>query len=356
MSDSSQIVKPGPPPRRRRTFNYWEPIFDPDEDKPYPEIPWNFEHSLAPAHGTFTSGGLDDAISRGSKSRFDKINFIKCDFFGLFDLTLREIVFNECRFEFCDFGLSTWKRAKFSKCVFISSSISQSKWIDCDFRSCTWDKIGISGNETEINATTISNPGDFIHSAYTNTDEEVLKAKKIDPLYQRMRLEGTKATVARKLSRMFLDIGEERAYYDAVKTSSNQSSKARIFESRYDLVNGNFLVKIVAFPRLVLNVAEWMILNAAGSVNAWGRSVVRPSLIGAAIVAFFTIAYAPTAKDWLNAFIKAVEITLLVGYTNHSPASLSTGAHFLVLANMIAGLFWYVVFIPTLINRVSRVR
>ncbi|ESX79964.1 hypothetical protein X757_02570 [Mesorhizobium sp. LSHC414A00] len=99
-----------------------------------------------------------------------------------------------------------------------------------------------------------------------------------------------------------------------------------------------------------------MILNAAGSVNAWGRSVVRPSLIGAAIVAFFTIAYAPTAKDWLNAFIKAVEITLLVGYTNHSPASLSTGAHFLVLANMIAGLFWYVVFIPTLINRVSRVR
>jgi len=36
---------------------------------------------------------------------------------------------------------------------------------------------------------------------------------------------------------MFLDYGDERAYYDALKAASNQSCRARIFEALHDLVD-----------------------------------------------------------------------------------------------------------------------
>jgi hypothetical protein len=346
------------PPRNRRTKNYWEPFYDPDERNPFPVHPWNFDHNGAPTHVTFTADGLTAALKDGRSPRFDKLRFVKCDFLGSFDVSPRDIVFKNCIFEECDFGLSIWKRAKFTSCSLHRVSMTQSTWRECDFRACTWDQIAISGNETIWDATTITNPGTFIRAAYTNLDDGVLAKRHTTAQYQKMRLESTKATVARALSRMFSNYGDERAFYDALKCSSNQSTRARIFEALYDLRAGTFKTRCKAALSLPLNLLDWLILNGAGIVNAWGRSIVRPALIGLAIVVLFGLAYYATdpSINWANALIKATEITLLIGYTNHSSPSLPVGKHELVLVNMIAGLLWYVVFIPTLVNRISRIR
>ncbi len=346
------------PPRRRRTASFWEPIFDSEEENPFPPHAWNFEHTGAPTHVTFTGSDLSSAMEAGGRPYFSEIRFVKCDFSGIFDLSPREIVFRHCYFVGCDFGLSTWKRAKFSNCSFDLSSLSQTQWIECDFRACTWNKIGMSGNETVFTSTTITNPGTFIRSAYTNLEQVVLAHRGIRADYQKMRLESTKATVARALSRMYVDYGDERAFYDALRTSSNQSTRAHIFETFYRLKTGDLGERCKAAPILAFDLVDWAILNVAGAVNAWGMSIARPALIGLAIIFVFSSLYAVSDSSlrWPMAFIKAVEVTLLIGYTNHSGPSVSFGIHCLVLVNMLAGLLWYVVFIPTLVNRISRVR
>jgi hypothetical protein len=354
---ATPALTPAPGPRRRRTVNFWEPIFDPSEKKPFPEHDWDFEHNAAPKRVTLTQGNFTNIVSKGARPTFDKISFIKCDFQGIFDILPREIVFKNCTFEDCDFGLSTWIGAKFSKCEFRKCSFTQSRWNECDFRNCKWEKIGISGNETEFSSTIITNPGDFIKAAYTNTDTAILEKRNTTAIYQLMRLESTKATVARNIYKMFSDFGDESAYYDALKTSANQSLSARLSESHYNIVTGKPALKLFASTGLIVHGLEWLILNVAGLVNAWGRSVVRPFIIGIAIVALFAIAYAATDCGTAEAAItKAIEVTLLVGYTTYASPLLPPDLHWLVLANVLVGLLWYVVFIPTLVNRISRVR
>lgn len=348
----------GSKPRGRRTASYWEPIFAPDLQSAFPLHDWNFAHTAAPRHVTLRDEELKARISSGTPPRFDKIRFVECDFLGLFDIFPREIVFNQCEFEKCDFGLSTWRRAKFSKCKFIRTSFSQTNFRECDFRSCDWKEIGLSGNATDISGTIITNPSSFVGAAFTNTDDEILKTHKTSAAYQSMRLESTKATVARGLARMLQNIGDEAAYYDAVRASSNQSSMARLHEAYFDLTHAGFLRRVASIFRLLGYSLELIVLNAAGVVNAWGRSISRPFLIGAAIIAVYALAYFNVDKppSWSAAVIKSTEVTLLVGYTNHSQATLALGPHLLVLSNMLIGLLWYVVFIPTLVNRISRIR
>lgn len=341
-------------PRTRRTKSFWEPIFDPLETDNFPSCNWDFQHNGGPKHMTLCAEQLD-----GSSTKFDKITFENCDFSGEFDFSPREIVFKNCIFDRCDFGLSTWIGAKFRDCSFVLSSFTQTKWRACEFRSCKWDRIGISGNETEFLNTLITNPEEFISSAYTNTDYKALSSAKTTKFYQRMRLEVTKSTVARGLSRDYQAFGDEKTFYNSVKVSTIQSIKAKIFECLFEATQGKSLSqRALGFVGLPMAASEWLILQLIGFVNAWGASVARPSLIGALIVLSFASLYywLGMPSDYGGALIKSIEVTLLIGYTNHSSGAISACNHYLVLLNMIVGLLWYVVIIPTLVNRVSRVR
>lgn len=345
------------PYRARRTRVYWEPIFD-QEAKAPTRTKWDFEHNRGPAGCVFFAVDLIQAVNGGLKSIFEGINFSACDFTGIFDLSPREIVFKNCKFFSCDFGLSTWRKAKFTGCEFKKCSFSQSNWADCEFRGCSWVDTGMSGNAMDMTTTVITNPGSFVRSAYTNQDPVILAKFGTSPFYQAMRLEGTKATVARSIVRMLVNVGDEGAYYEALRASSNQSTLAKISEAAYQFCQKGFKNKPLATFRLSLHSLEYLILNVAGFVNGWGRSIARPFMIGVALIMLFSLIYLVTnvAPDISSAFVKAAEITLLTGYTNHTSGELEGWKRYLMLWNMTAGLLWYVVFIPTLVNRISRVR
>lgn len=54
--------------------------------------------------------------------------------------------------------------------------------------------------------------------------------------------------------------------------------------------------------------------------------------------------------------MKSLDVTLLVGYTKYSTPSDSLLSQFLVQSNMLLGLAWYGVSLPTLINKISMAR
>jgi hypothetical protein len=319
---------------------------------------WDFTNNNGPVRSVFDFDQLKKSLTGSKKPIFKGLTFTECDFSGIFDLEGRTIVFEGCAFTGCDFGLSTWSRAKFSKCTFTNVSMTQTRWTLCEFRECKWQNIGISGNSTEFNSVIITNPREFISSAYTNLDKNTLAKFNKTKIHQRMRLEWTKATTARELVYINSKIGEELAYYESVRAMLNQSSIASIWECIFNIRQKMAFRHFKIALRLFFCLIDLILINIAGLVNAWGRSTARPAVIGFILVFLFSIYYyiESIAGGYYKALIKSAEITLLIGFTNHSPANMELQSHFVVLFNMIVGLAWYVIFIPTVINRICRIR
>jgi hypothetical protein len=174
-----------------------------------------------------------------------------------------------------------------------------------------------------------------------------------------MRLEGTKATIARTIMSNLAVSGDEASYYESVKTYQKVSVESKIMMARHVLSKKEGInVSLGALFDLCVFRLEKLILNVAGKVNNWGASVARPALIGVALVFIFTFIYYMTGirNNIFKSFMTSLDITLLVGYTKHSTLADFSRIQFLYGFNMILGLIWYSIFIPTLINRISRVR
>lgn len=58
----------------------------------------------------------------------------------------------------------------------------------------------------------------------------------------------------------------------------------------------------------------------------------------------------------VSSLIKSFDITFLAGYTKHVTSNDSLFKQCIVLSNMLCGLFWYAVAIPSLINKISVTR
>lgn len=108
-------------------------------------------------------------------------------------------------------------------------------------------------------------------------------------------------------------------------------------------------------------------LNSFGMINGWGSNLLRCMFFGGVIFSIFSIiyffqSYGSFSGDnlWFDtifrSMIKSLDITFLAGYTKYSLASDSSENQFLLLSNMILGLFWYGVSLPTLINKISVAR
>ncbi|WP_333992025.1 pentapeptide repeat-containing protein [Burkholderia cepacia] len=284
--------------------------------------------------------------------------FSNCDFQGNF--TTMDLSFTGCEFINTDLGYSNWKNIKFSRCKFIRTSFTLATFEQCQFIDCSWEEIGISGTETKLFDTTISNPWDFVLSAYTNTDKDVLKQHgNTNPAHQTMRLEETKV----KLSRAILSSSERNSddlvYYEAVKTYLTQSLHSRRVRAAYDRdTTKSTATKLKSIWVIALLDTESTILKLSGSINAWGYSLARPALVGFALICIFALIYfltgiSSTAK---LAAMTSFDVTLLVGYTKHASEQSTWPAQIVYGVNALLGLWWYAIFVPTVINRISRVR
>ena len=93
-------------------------------------------------------------------------------------------------------------------------------------------------------------------------------------------------------------------------------------------------------------------------MNGWGSSIMRPIALGVAICIGFAVSYCLTENlEIAPALIKSFEILLLFGYTNHTtPLTDTEIISLLPFLNAVSGLVWYAVTIPTIVNKLTRIR
>lgn len=346
--------------RRKRRESYWDPLFNPSFKGTNDRFDWNTKNVTGVQYSLCEAESLIDIMSSKLTSRWSMKNFkfSNCDFQGNF--TTMDLSFTGCEFINTDLGYSNWKNIKFSRCKFIRTSLTLATFEQCQFIDCSWEEIGISGTETKLFDTTISNPWDFVLSAYTNTDKDVLKQHgNTNPAHQIMRLEETKV----KLSRAILSSSERNSddlvYYEAVKTYLTQSLHSRRVRAAYDRdTTKSTATKLKSIWIIALLDTESTILKLSGSINAWGYSLARPALVGFALICIFALIYfltgiSSTAK---LAAMTSFDVTLLVGYTKHASEQSTWPAQIVYGVNALLGLWWYAIFVPTVINRISRVR
>lgn len=353
---SPQGISSNSKTRAKRTRNFWEPIFDPSFSGPISNFDWDTRASTGVKNSLCGSEELDKIMNSTSATRWaiKNFEFQSCDFIGYFT---RGLTFSGCKFNNCDFGSTTWKNVKFNNCLFEKCSLTLTTFEQCQFINCNWNEIGVSGTETKIYDSVISNPLAFIGAAYTNLDKEILRQQgNTTPEFQKMRLEETKAKLSRTILLNNEQHGDDSMYYEGIKTYLTQSLRAKKERAKYEQTSKNK----PAINRIITLLCEIenIVLRASGAVNGWGGSLARPALLGLFLVIFFAIIYYFEDKNLgaKLATIKSFDITLLIGYTKHATSSSEWIDQFLYAINALVGLWWYAVFVPTVINRVCRVR
>nr|WKF55580.1 hypothetical protein HUO10_000024 [Paraburkholderia busanensis] len=345
--------------RGKRSSNFWEPVFKNGQHAPSQVYDWDVNGRSNVENCLCHVIELRELMSSRSQTRWhvNAITYTNCDFEGDFF----NITFKNCNFINCDFGSSTWKNAKFSNCKFKRCSFTLTTIEQSQFIKCRWEEIGISGTETKIFDTALDNPLEFINAAWTNLDEDLLAQHGRDATYQTMRLEITKTKIARIILSNNERSGDDSTYYRSVEAYLKQIIRSKQTISRYNIKNK--IDRVANFLALPIFSVESFFLRISGLVNNWGASVARPACVGLAIALFFSFWYyfawlyifkqTPSAK---MAAMKSFDVTLLFGYTKHA----QSGSNFLeqisYAINAFLGPWWYAIFVPTVINRISRVR
>jgi hypothetical protein len=340
---------------RRRNL-YWEPIFDKTIEEAFAEGSWDFSNQRGPKRLVFHPEEAQEKTVVVTSVTFDEV-----DFEGEFNY---RIIFKNCTFQKCDFASSAFERAKFTHCNFVQSTFSLCYMNDCELRDCTFDRIGFSGNETILEKTLITNPSSFISGGKPNLEN--LPAGKT-AFEQTLRFEVTRSTLARSLMSTLANEGSEANYYDGVKTSTLQDCRAKSATSLLNFRAAWVTPRISFLRRLWKSFQSTLALFGAlldfaalwvfGLINSWGSSVARPISIGFFLILAFAYYYSCAEEmNMTQGSEKAAEILLLFGYTKHSILNVSNDVQLVQFANALVGVLWYVVTIPTIVNKLTRVR
>lgn len=337
----------------RRTLCWWEPIFATGVAPILTPYDWNLAANAGPTNCYIAGAALDAHVTPGDTFKIRGKTFQDCDFQGAFRAS-PVIMFDECRFEGCDFAYSSWLGAHFRKCTFINSSLSLAAFEKCEFRDCAWQGIGMA-SKTDFTKTFISNPKALIAAmvSLTNPKDTTLKHKNI----QWYRRSGTRAHVLRSLMLSHGTVGDEHVFYETVKLHELQRYKARMAEDLHNILFEPVGKKVTNLFGLVLHLLNYLLMALFGLTNRWGESVSRPCLVFGAIYGAFGGIYtlgkfaAPIPHPWQKSF----DITLLVGYGNQvkdtdAVLSMTQNIH-AVLAVIV-----YTVFFSTMISKLSRAR
>jgi hypothetical protein len=338
----------------KRLKSFWDPIFSPATIIKFSFSDWNFLTTTGIKNTVFLAEKINS--TEGASIILSDITFTDCDFIG--DFSKHKIAFSGCKFTRCDFGRSYWRNSKFNNCEFNASSLSLVKFENCQFIECKWFSIGFSGNETRFISTWMTNPEEFVKSGYTNKDKNILNQFGTSPQYQVMRLEVTKSQIAKMMLKNQELLHDDKSYYNSIKIYLTQSIKARMAESSYEIKNGVGLKKLRSFFLFFSLWLDIAILSISGFINSWGSSISRPAIAGFIVSMIFTLIYyyLGVKPSFLSSAMASFDITLVAGYTKHSSTSSTHLAQFFYAVNLFFGLWWYAIMVPTVINRISRVR
>ena len=360
MSEDTKLVELNPGDsinaRTRRTKNWWEPMYSAECAENFKIADWDFKNNKGPSYLVYRSSELNGDLS----DPIVLINFSECDFLGDFQHLL---VFKDCTFTNCDFGLSTFIRAKFTRCTFKNTSFSQCKLQNCEFRDCKYIDISFSGNETQIPATLITEPKNFIFGGKAAVGK---LPKNKSSIIQKLKFEETRSTLSRSILANLQSEGSETTYYSAVRTASICEDRARFargaikclkifYPDKDQKIVSRLWGAITGFVQCVSAAFSLLVLNVMGFLNGWGGNITRVLLLGAALV--FALSRYMSYKysvPYNQSLTETIEVFLLFGYTNHANNASQDFSQ--ILTTALLGVFWYAIAIPTVVNRLTRSR
>lgn len=365
MASQPRIIEPQKkksslPKRFKRIKSYWDPIFNPKFNGPTNEFDWNSSQKTGVKKSLCTSDKLKESMEKLDVRGWTikNFSFVECDFSGNFNSILS---FNACDFSLCDMGSTIWRGVKFSNCNFTRCSFTMATFEQCIFHNCTWSEIGISGTETKLFDTIITNPESFISAGYTNLDENELKQYgSATPDYQTLRLEESKVKLARTVLSNNERNAEDIAYYESVKIYLKQSIRAKISKATFEKKQNKNIIKNSISQ--TLGFFEQIVISLSGLINGWGGNISRAAICGGSVIFIFSLLYTYNilgilpSITWKFALIKSFDITLLIGYTKHATSAQTWQEQTFYGINALLGLWWYAIFVPTVINRICRVR
>ena len=326
-----------------RKNNYWEPTYDgKTELSALTDFNWSL---LFDTNGPLKSNcDWTKYINTEHKLISEKV-FKVCDFKG----NLESITFKKCSFESCYWHRYVWKKIKFQNCTFKSCSFSFATFDNCLFINCEFSRIGISGNETNF-VNCVIDPVALIKSCYTNQNSKVLKLWNKSPFEQRARLAQTKSELAKKIRA--LNNQYSKYYYPSVKVEILQEIKARILMRWLNNRSKNFFIKLLQLFPLLADFLEYIFMKTAGMINGWGGAICRCFMTGLSIVIVFAVVYyfKTPQKGLLLSLFKSIDITILAGYSKYSCIG------YLEILNLLLGIMWYSIAIPTATNRFTQSR
>ncbi len=327
-------------------------------------IDFSYEYQ-DPAEGT-----LDSVKEKSERIYIEGIHFNTCDFIG--GNEGKKITFRNCVFEKAYFGYSCLKDVNFENCIFSNTSFALTKFYRCRFDElCSFSKISISGSKTVFTESVIS-AGKLIDALYIYATKEYCRqhpSKKIEQ--ERSKMYESMVKLARNILESISKNGDDDLYYNAVKQVHKLKIKEKhhkkLWEIKKNKSNNIFKKFISSIYYGVVKFAmpiETLILRILGCLNGWGASVFRCALFGSSILIVFSVIYyhvgiesVPSETAMLphvmKSIIQSFDITFLAGYTKYVNARDDYGIQLICLTNMLLGLVWYAISIPTVINKIS---
>ena len=197
----------------------------------------------------------------------------------------------------------------------------------------------------------------IVSSGFVNTDTKICSENGTTPEYQIYRANKTEAKFSKTLVNSLSSHPDDEAYYKSVKVHAKSKIKSKKSALMQKSKESSWYKKPLFWLFLMVAKLEEIILKASGWANNWGGGLFKCSLVGVVITILFSFVYQHVNNlSYGLAVMKSAEITLVAGYTKYS----NTGTVFYIsviqLVNMVAGLWWYAILVPTLLNKVCASR
>lgn len=313
---------------------------------------------------------LENVKEKADRLYIENIHFNTCDFIGSNEG--KKITFRGCTFEKAYFGYSCLIDVNFENCVFSNTSIALTKFNRCRFDDlCSFSEISISGGKTVFTESVIFS-SNLINSIYIYATKDYCKKnpeKNIDE--EKSKMYTSMVKLSRNVFESVSKNGDDTYYYNAARQVYKLKIKERHHKKIWEIKKKkpkNFFGKSVSFLKCLYVKCsmplETAILNILGSLNGWGASISRCAIFGILILTIFSGVYYFTGLDSLaetdpllphivKSIIESFDITFLAGYTKYVSAKDNYTYQLVCLSNMLLGLTWYAISIPTIINKIS---
>jgi len=333
---------------------------------------------------------IDINFNRGSIANkrlfLNNIKFECCDFKG--KNSNQRITFTNCSFINCYFGGTEFTHTNFNNCRFESTSLSLVSFNNCNFDDKNaFRNISHSGALTKFSETNIK-ATDLIFNTHNYATRNYCKTNNKKYYIEKYKSRVSTSKLSRNVLLSNASTSDDDTYYDSMKALAISSFREKVsktfkniylnlkscselciskkinHDSNYFFAFKALILSLILIFRCFFFPIERAMLFISGGLNGWGGSLSRCIFSGAAIVLFYSFIYQhiqiDTTSKFDNPFIESLvaslDITFLAGYTKHVTNDGDTTLELIALSNMLLGLWWYAISIPTLINKVSTSR